>query len=57
MQAVGDTLLVHWQPVASAEPPRTLELPVPEYIAEMPSAPVWTVVLQQGRLMTAISGA
>lgn len=38
MQAVGDTLLVHRQPVASADAPRTLELRVPDYVTETPSA-------------------
>ncbi len=37
MQAVGDTLLVHWQPVGSDAPPQTLQLRVPDYVAETPS--------------------
>lgn len=37
MQAVGDTLLVHWQPVASTDAPSTLELRVPDYVYETPS--------------------
>jgi hypothetical protein len=37
MQAMGDTLLLHWQPVASNEAPHTLELRVPDYVAETPS--------------------
>lgn len=38
MQAVGDTLLVHWQPAGSQAPPETLDLWVPHYVAETPSA-------------------
>ena len=34
---MGDTLLLHWQPVSSSEAPRTLELRVPDYVAETPS--------------------
>lgn len=37
MQAMGDTLLLHWQPVASSDAPKTLELRVPDYVAETPS--------------------
>jgi hypothetical protein len=37
MQAMGDTLLLHWQPVASNDAPQTLELRVPDYVAESPS--------------------
>ena len=50
---MGDTLLLHWQPVASNEAPHTLELRVPNYVAETPSE--WHVITPVGcdRIKTA----
>ena len=38
MQGVGASLLVHWQPVASAAAPRSLELPLARYTTDAPGA-------------------